>query len=903
MAGNNLRALTDKLNETCLKSLEGAAGLCLSKTNFNVEMEHWLLKLLDVAESDLSVILRHYDIDKGRVRGELTRAMEGFKTGNGRAPQLSPDIAEMIRQSWLLATIDMGAGRIRSGHLLAALLSDRDLSLRIRNNSPELNKISSEKLSADLATLLAHSKEDPGTPAQVASGSASAAAGPDGKPVAGSSKTPSLDQFTQDLTARAREGKIDPVIGRDFEIRQVIDILTRRRQNNPILAGEAGVGKTAVVEGFALRIAAGDVPEPLRGVSLRSLDLGLLQAGAGVKGEFENRLKSVIQEVQGSATPIILFIDEAHTLIGAGGAAGAGDAANLLKPALARGELRTVAATTFDEYKKSFEDDPALKRRFQLVKVDEPDRDKAVAMLRGVVPSLEKHHKVRILDDAVVEAVRLSQRYIPDRQLPDKGISLLDTACARVALSQSTTPAALEDSRREVDKLKVAKASLEREENLGIAHKAQLAEIEERLAREIKRGEELAAQWEKEKVLAGKVEKLADELAPVAGPKAKEEAPGATATQPADPAKARADLQALSADLHQVQGETPLVHPFVDNSVVADVISGWTGIPLGKMVRNEVENVLHLAETLKKRVVGQDHAMDILAERIQTNRAGLSDPRLPIGVFMLVGPSGTGKTETALALAELMFGGENSITVINMSEYKSDMMVSRLTGPAPGLVGYGKGGVLTEAVRRKPSSLVLLDEIEKANPAVHDLFFQVFDKGSLTDEKGLETDFKNTIILLTSNAGTDLILKLCADPDTRPDSNALRDAIRPELLKSFKDAFLGRITVVPYFPLAEEVLRKIIGLKLGKVADRLKESYRAAFEYDEAVVKAILGRCNEAESGARIVDKIINTTLLPEISRRLLTTVAEGGTVGKVRLGAGKDGQLYEITVESTQAE
>ena len=904
MAGTNLRALTDKLNETCLKSLEGAAGLCLSKTNFNVEMEHWLLKLLDVAESDLSVILRHYDIDKGRVRGELTRAMDGFKTGNGRAPQLSPDIADMIRQAWLLATIDLGAGRIRSGHLLAALMSDRDLSLRIRNNSPELNKISSEKLANDLPTLLAHSKEDPGVPSAVASGGGSQAPGPDGKPAAGSSKTPSLDQFTQDLTARAREGKIDPVIGRDFEIRQVIDILTRRRQNNPILAGEAGVGKTAVVEGFALRIAAGDVPEPLRGVSLRSLDLGLLQAGAGVKGEFENRLKSVIQEVQGSATPVILFIDEAHTLIGAGGAAGAGDAANLLKPALARGELRTVAATTFDEYKKSFEDDPALKRRFQLVKVEEPDRDKAVAMLRGVVPSLEKHHKVRILDDAVVEAVRLSQRYIPDRQLPDKGISLLDTACARVALSQSTTPASLEDSRREVDKLRVAKASLEREENLGITHKAQLQEIEERLARELKRGEELAAQWEKEKVLAGKVEKLAGELDKASGAGAQAAAqPPAGAAQPIDPAKARGELQALSGDLHQVQGETPLVHPFVDNSVVADVISGWTGIPLGKMVRNEVENVLNLAKTLKKRVVGQDHAMDILAERIQTNRAGLSDPRLPIGVFMLVGPSGTGKTETALALAELMFGGENSITVINMSEYKSDMMVSRLTGPAPGLVGYGKGGVLTEAVRRKPSSLVLLDEIEKANPAVHDLFFQVFDKGSLTDEKGLETDFKNTIILLTSNAGTDLILKLCADPDTRPDANALRDAIRPELLKSFKDAFLGRITVVPYFPLAEDVLRRIIGLKLGKVADRLRESYRASFEYDEDVVKAILGRCNEAESGARIVDKIINTTLLPEISRRLLTTVAEGGTVGKVRLGAGKDGQLYEIIVESTQAE
>ncbi|MFM7110887.1 MAG: AAA family ATPase, partial [Planctomycetota bacterium] len=506
------------------------------------------------------------------------------------------------------------------------------------------------------------------------------------------------------------------------------------------------------------------------------------------------------------------------------------------------------------------------------------------------------HHKVRILDEAVEEAVRLSQRYIPDRQLPDKAISLIDTACARVALSQSTTPAQLEDSRREIDKLKLARKSLEREENLGIGHKAQIADIDERLAREETRCQELSAQWEKEKAIAAKVDGVRAVLEKIGAPAD----PAAPAAPPADAEKARAELVSLSGELAKVQGETPLVHPFVNGAVVAEVISGWTGIPLGKMVRNEVENILKLADTLKKRVVGQDHAMDILAERLQTNRAGLSDPRLPIGVFMLVGPSGVGKTETAITLAELMFGGETSLTVINMSEYKSDMMVSRLTGPAPGLVGYGKGGVLTEAVRRKPSSLVLLDAIEKANPAVHDLFFQVFDKGSLTDEKGLETDFKNTIILLTSNAGTDLILKLCADPDTRPDSNALRDAIRPELLKSFKDAFLGRITVVPYFPLTADVLRKIIRLKLGRVADRMKESYRAPFTYDDAVVTAILGRCNEAESGARIVDKIINTTLLPEISRRLLAAVAEGGTVTGVRLGAGKaEGCLYEIEVDT----
>lgn len=885
MVATNLKALTSKLAPVCLRTLEGAAGLCLSKTHFNVEIEHWLLKLLETPETDLELIIRHYNLDKGRLIKELNVAIDKFKSGNGRAPSLSPDISELIRIAWLIASVDMNSQRIRSGHLLAAMISDRDLSSGIRASSAELATINAETLVSELPKILAQSKEDPGV-----YGTTADIGGGQGK-VNPNSKTPNLDQFTQNLTDAAKQGKIDPVIGRDPEIRQVIDILTRRRQNNPILAGEAGVGKTAVVEGFALRIAKGDVPETLKNVSLRSLDLGLLQAGAGVKGEFENRLKSVINEVQASPTPIILFIDEAHTLIGAGGAAGTGDAANLLKPALARGELRTVAATTFDEYKKSFEDDPALKRRFQVVKVDEPDRPKAVSMVRGIAASLEKHHGVSILDEAIEESVRLSQRYIPDRQLPDKAISLLDTSCARVALSQSTIPPAIEDASREIDRLNTGISILEKEAKFGGSHQDELTELRENLAKEIARKAKLEEAWKAEQELVTKIREIRTKLSGM-GPDGK----AATPISPEEQEKLRKELISLNEKLSQHQGENPLIHPVVNGAVVAEIVSGWTGIPLGKMVRNEISSLLELDKTLKSRVVGQDHAMDILAERLQTSRAKLADPRSPIGVFMLVGPSGVGKTETAITLADLMFGGESSMTVINMSEYKSEMMVSRLTGPAPGLVGYGKGGVLTEAVRRRPNTLLLLDEIEKSHPSVHDLFFQVFDKGSLTDEKGLETDFKNSIILMTSNAGTDKILKLCADPETIPSVKALGEQLRPELLKSFKDAFLGRITVIPYFPLSQDILTKIIHLKLGRVGDRVKEGYKAAWNYEDSLVKAILARCNEAESGARIVDKIINTTLLPDISKKLLGMIAEGKQVREVNLRAG-DSELYEVIV------
>ncbi|MBJ7346563.1 MAG: type VI secretion system ATPase TssH [Gemmataceae bacterium] len=887
MVANDLKALTGKLNPLTLRTLEGAAGLCLSKTHFNVEIEHWILKLLETQDTDLELILNQYEIDKGRLARDLNASLNMLKTGNGRAPQLSPDISELIRQAWLLASVDFNASRIRSGHLLAAALSDRDLASRVKSSSSELGKIKTDKLIAELPMLFQESKENPGVMASGNEGSASA--GGPGK-VNPNSKTPNLDQFTQNLTEIARQGKIDPVLGRDPEIRQVIDILTRRRQNNPILAGEAGVGKTAVVEGFALRIVKGDVPDKLKNVSLRSLDIGLLQAGAGVKGEFENRLKSVISEVQASPTPIILFIDEAHTLIGAGGQAGSGDAANLLKPALARGELRTVAATTFDEYKKSFEDDPALKRRFQLIRVEEPDRAKAVDMVRGIAASLEKHHGVSILDEAIEESVRLSQRYIPDRQLPDKAISLLDTSCARVALSQSTIPPAIEDSTREIDRLNTTISIWEKETQLGTTHSEELTDLKGQLEKEKARKVLLEENWGKEQEFVTKIRDLRKKLSTSINDKAE------NPLSETDRQSLRAELVSQNESLSNLQGEKPLVHPVVNGSVVAEIVSGWTGIPLGKMVRNEINSLLSLGNTLKSRVVGQDHAMDILAERIQTSRAKLTDPRLPVGVFMLVGPSGVGKTETAITLADMMFGGESSMTVINMSEYKSEMMTSRLTGPAPGLVGYGKGGVLTEAVRRRPNTLLLLDEIEKSHPSVHDLFFQVFDKGSLTDEKGLETDFKNTIILMTSNAGTDKILKLCADPETIPSVKALGEQLRPELLKSFKDAFLGRITVVPYFPLSQEVLRKIVNLKLDRVGDRVREGYKAHWNYDKSLVDAILARCNEAESGARIVDKIINTTLLPDISRKILGMIADGKKIKEVNLKASST-ELYDIEI------
>lgn len=878
MAGISPRNLIDKLNTTCRNALMSAAGLCLSKTHFNVEIEHWLIKLFELQGTDLPIIFKQYEANLIVAKREMEAALGRFKTGNGRPPELSFEVLDLIREAWVYSSLEYGATSIRSGYLLSALLNDRTLGLRMRASVPELARIPADKLQKEVFTLLQNSISDE-RDEQATGDGATASATPGASPTepgakpASSSKTPSLDQFTINLTESAKTGKLDPVVGRDNEIRQVIDILTRRRQNNPILIGEAGVGKTAVVEGLALRIASGDVPTPLKTVILRILDLGLLQAGAGMKGEFENRLKSVIAEVKASPQPIILFVDEAHTLIGAGGQAGQGDAANLLKPALARGELRTIAATTYAEYKKYFETDAALKRRFQPVKVEEPDELKAVRMLRGLTPMLEKHHGVRILESALTDVVRLSTRYIPERQLPDKAVSLLDTVCARVNLSQSATPPTLEDIKREIEHLEAEQKYLEREATIGHGNPDRLQEIVDRLKVSKENVDKFTAQHTAEQKL---VTEMAERRKLLENPPKD--------TKPEALAKAKEELAGFQADLTKLQGESPLIYPTVDGAAVAEVVAGLTGIPLGKMVRNEIDTLLNLHSKLADRVVGQNHALEAIAERIRTARADLVDPRRPIGVFLLVGPSGVGKTETAMALADLLYGGDRNMVIINMSEYKESAKISRLTGTAKGYVGYGEGGVLTNAVKRRPYSVVLLDEIEKADESVQEIFYQVFDKGSLQNDDGEEINFKNTIILLTSNVGTDTIMKACADPETIPSAEGLGQMMRPDLLKSFKPALLGRMTVVPYFPLSEPILKQIIDLNMKKISDRLKVNHKAKFEYTQKVVDTIASRCKEVESGARNVDHIITGTLLPRVSREVLTKLGEGHPVKHVKI-------------------
>lgn len=930
--GVNLKSLIGRLNETSRNAMEGAAGLCLSRTNYDVEPEHLLLKLLEAPDTDISRILRHYEINQSRVTKDLVQALDRLKTGNARTPALSPRLPQWIEEAWLLASVDYNAAQVRSGHLLLALLASDTLARIAREISKEFASISVESLKKDLAAIAAGSAEDrEATTLGAHAGSTSGDAGP-----VAAGKTKALDQFTIDLTAKARSGQIDPVLGRDFEIRQVVDILTRRRQNNPILTGEAGVGKTAVVEGFALRIARGDVPDPLKKVAVRTLDLGLLQAGAGIKGEFENRLKSVIEEVKGSAQPIIVFIDEAHTMIGAGGAAGQNDAANLLKPALARGELRTIAATTWAEYKKYFEKDAALARRFQVVKVEEPDEDKAIAMMRGLSESLENHHKVRILDEAVADAVKLSHRYISGRQLPDKSVSVLDTACARVSIGQGAIPAAVEDGERRVTQLATEANALEREAATGTDHSERIEELKTARTAEEARLVTLKTQWEKERQIIeqireirGQLEEHAMKLNAVSenghgeGAKAAVASTAATAVAPAassatanvsaagtssapeeviaaepaiDVEELKARLAKLNEDLKKVQGEEPLMQAVVNSQTIADVISGWTGIPIGKMLTDEIQTVLSLKDRLEQRVIGQSHALEAIAQRIRTARAGLTDPRRPVGVFLLVGPSGVGKTETALTLADTLYGGERNLVSINMSEYQEAHTVSSLKGSPPGYVGYGEGGVLTEAVRRKPYCVVLLDEVEKAHPDVMELFYQVFDKGMLEDGEGREIDFKNTVILLTSNTASDTVMKLCADPDTKPQPEALVEAIRPELIKAFKPALLGRMVVVPYYPISDDVMREIIKLQLQRIRERLEDNHGAEFSYDPKVVDEVASRCKEVESGARNVDHILTRSLLPEMSGEFLSRMSTGAAVSRVHVSVADGGGFqYDI--------
>ena len=874
----NLKALIDKLNDTTRKTLESAAGLCVARTHYDIEIEHYLLKALDASDNDISAILKHFGVDRSRLTKELERSLDSLKSGNARSPAFSPSVVKMLSEAWTVASIDFNAGSIRTGFTLLALLGDEELARLVKDFSKELQAIPPEGLRSSFYDIVSKSNE---AQTSLASGAQGKSTGPgDGAPSPSGGKTPHLNQYTVNLTANAKAGKIDPVLGRDIEVRQMIDILMRRRQNNPILTGEAGVGKTAVVEGFANRVVSGDVPPALQGVHIHSLDLALLQAGAGVKGEFENRLKGLINEVKSSTEKIILFIDEAHTMIGAGGTAGQNDAANLLKPALARGELRTIAATTWSEYKKYFEKDPALARRFQVVKVDEPTEEVACTMLRGIKASLEKHHKLRILDEAVTATVRLSHRYIAGRQLPDKAVSVLDTACARLSLGQNSTPPRLEDILRQIDALEVQKRVLERETKIGGNHAEKLAEIETKIATAAEERDLLTAQWEKEKALTAKIRALQETLE-----SAEKKDPNA------DETAVRADLARLEAELDTLQGEKGMMRVSVDAQIVGEVISAWTGIPLGKMVRNEIETVLTLDEHLKKRVIGQDQALSAIAQRILTSRANLDDPVKPVGVFLLVGPSGVGKTETAIALADTLYGGERNMITINMSEFQEAHTVSTLKGSPPGYVGYGEGGVLTEAVRRRPYSVVLLDEVEKAHPDVLELFFQVFDKGRMEDGEGREIDFRNTIILLTSNAATETLMKLTADPETMPDTEGMVKALKPELNKIFKPAFLGRLMIVPYFPVRDEALKQIIRLKLGKIQRRLMETHKVALVYDDVLLNEVAARCTEVESGARNVDNILSNTMLPELSRQILTQLAGGESSNRVTVSVA-DGAL-----------
>jgi type VI secretion system protein VasG len=877
----DLQALVGRLNQHCRSTLEGAVGLTLSRTHYNVEIEHWLSKLVESTDGDIAAILRHFEIDAGRLATDLTKTLDRLKTGNARSPALAPNVVKLVREAWVFASLEYNVAAIRSGHLMAALLGDDSLAAIARDASPLFSRINAETLRLSFAKIVADSSEAGG--ANLASTSAGTAS-PAGAP-ASSTANSALEQYTINLTARAREGKIDPVLGRDAETRQIVDILTRRRQNNPILTGEAGVGKTAVVEGFALKIASGDVPPALKDVELLSLDLGLLQAGAGMKGEFENRLKNVIDGVKSSPKPIIMFIDEAHTLIGAGGAAGQNDAANLLKPALARGEMRTIAATTWAEYKKYFERDPALTRRFQVVKVEEPNDEAAIGMMRGLVPTLEQHHGVRILAEAVEDAVRLSRRYIPSRQLPDKAVSLLDTACGRVSIASHAIPAPVEDRRRRIEMLDTDLAVLSRETRIGTDHAERIKHVEADRAATAEELAALEAQWQQELELVGKIRDLHALLADI-----EEGAPAAPDAR--EPDELRAELATLKAELESLQGEKPLLHVTVDSQAIAEVVGNWTGIPVGRMVSNEIKTVLSLKDKLGERVIGQPHALEAIAETIRTSRAKLIDPRKPIGVFLMVGTSGVGKTETALAVADLLYGGEQNLTVINMSEFKEEHKVSMLVGSPPGYVGYGEGGVLTEAVRRRPYSVVLFDEMEKAHPGVQDVFYQVFDKGMLRDGEGRDIDFKNTVIIMTSNAGTDLIHRLCADPKTRPGPQELAEALRPELLKLFKPAFLGRCSVIPYFPLADDIIRRIVSLQLDRIRKRSLENYRAELSWNEDLVAEIASRCTEVESGARNIEYILSRGLLPQLSAHVLSVMAEGGQVGSIVVSIEADGRF-----------
>ncbi|TIO22702.1 type VI secretion system ATPase TssH [Mesorhizobium sp.] len=913
------KELVGKLNPVCLRAFKAAADTAKLRGNPYVELVHFIEQLVLSERSDVQLILADAGVDASRLTADMTRAVDKLPYGATSIEEFSDHIFHAIQEAWGLAGLEFSVDEVRSAHILLACLKTPVLEGLLSKISGEFDKIDAQAVIARFADVMEGSLEAGASTAVPAAETPRRAPGGDS----------ALAKYATDLTQRARDGKIDPVVGRDPEIRQIVDILMRRRQNNPILTGEAGVGKTAVVEGFALRIAEGDVPPTLQGVSVRMLDVGLMQAGASVKGEFEKRLKAVIDEVQSSETPVILFIDEAHTLIGAGGAAGTGDAANLLKPALARGELRTIAATTWAEYKQHIEKDPALTRRFQVVKIDEPSEAVAVLMLRGVAGVLEQHHKVQILDEAIEAAVSLSHRYIPARQLPDKAVSLLDTACARVAISQHATPAEVEDIMRRRQALEVERGIIGREAAIGIDVADRQGRVETGLAETELTLTAAQERWDREKALVGEILELRARLRgegvpldAVEPPEAVAETAGADAPEvkapepdapepdapetdadakatadpsPPDPAADLARLRELMAELAEAQGETPLILPSVDRNAVAAVVQDWTGIPTGRMLSSQTEKALRLAATLSERVVGQDHAMEMIAKRVQTSRAGLGAPEKPVGVFLLCGPSGVGKTETALALAETLYGGEQNLISINMSEFQEAHTVSTLKGAPPGYVGYGKGGILTEAVRRKPYSVILLDEVEKAHPDVHEIFFQVFDKGMMDDSEGRRIDFKNTLILLTSNVGSEVIMDRTSSGTVRAGLDDLDTALRGPLLKVFPAAFLGRVVTIPYYPLSDTMIEAITRHQFAKIARRLRSSNDAELVIGDGVMDLVKARCTEIESGGRMIDAILINTLLPELSRGVLNRSLAGEKMTKVTVGASEGGFTYSF--------
>jgi type VI secretion system protein VasG len=907
MAGIDRMALFQKLDPLAYKSLEAATVLCKMRGNAYVELVHWVAQILQQPDSDFHHIIKHYELNASKIAGDVTAAMDRLPRGATAVSDFSPHLEESIERGWVYGSLLYNAAHIRTGHLLVGMTKTFGLKSVLNGISREFDKLKPEGLSDDFAKATAGSPEEAMGSSEAAAAGAAPGETSGAMAPAAMGKQEALAKYSVDLTAKARAGELDPILGRDAEIRQIVDILMRRRQNNPILTGEAGVGKTAVVEGFAQRVAAGDVPPSLKDVSVRTLDLTLMQAGASMKGEFEQRLRSVIDEVQAATKPVILFIDEAHTLIGAGGAAGQGDAANLLKPALARGTLRTIAATTWAEYKKYFEKDPALTRRFQVVQVGEPDEAKAILMLRGLCAALEKHHKVQLLDEAIEAAVSLSHRYIPARQLPDKAVSLLDTACARVAVGQHATPAELEDSKRRIQAWTTELEIVDRESAVGLDHSLRRADVEKSLAAEREREATLEKHWAEETKLVQEILAIRAKLraagAAVDPPAAKagKSKADAVAAEPAKPGESKPaeetplsaaertklleQLSKLQPQLAALQGESPLVLPAVDAQAVASVVAAWTGIPVGRMAKNQIEQVLKLSDLLEQRVMGQRHGLDLISKRVRTSRAKLDNPGRPVGVFLLVGPSGTGKTETALALAETLYGGEQNLIKINMAEFQEAHTVSTLKGAPPGYVGYGEGGVLTEAVRRRPYSVVLLDEVEKAHHDVHEIFFEVFDKGHMEDGEGRDIDFKNTIILLTSNAAQDVIINMCRDTEKMPGAEELEKALRGPLTEVFPDALLNRLVVVPFYPITRTLLKSIIGLQLSRVRKRVKENHKVPFTFDESVPALIADRCTELERGARMVDAMITNGMLPDIGQEMLTRLASGTAVKRVHVG------------------